>query len=155
MAVEIGVLQPQEWPWLLAHSTETGWAQLTPVQRTETTPQAFTAIVQGMLTQALAAPGSTALVAREQGVPAGYLVVGVLPDELTNAPVGLFVDIYVEPVWRGKRVSSALTAAGEEHCRKLGLRQVRRMVAAHNPQSLRHALADGCQVERYAFVKLL
>jgi GNAT superfamily N-acetyltransferase len=145
----------RDWPWLLARSGETGWAQLTPAQQAETNLEAFRGQVQTMLTQALSVPGSSAQVAREEGTPVGYLVVSVVPDELTQVPVGLFVDIYVEPAWRGKGVSSFLTAAGEGYLRAMGLRQVKRWVAAHNQASLKHALKDGCQVERFQLVKKL
>ena len=144
-----------EWPWVLARSRETGWAQMLPSQQAQTSPDVFAGLVHEMLSQAMGAPGGTILVAREGGVPAGYLAIGVVPDELTRAPTGLFIDIYVAPAWRGRGVSSMLTAAGEGHCRALGLGHVRRMVAAHNAQSLRHALADGCLVERLMLIKQL
>lgn len=153
--MEIGPLTAPEWPWLLARSAATGWAQLTPLQQGAATPAGIAARAEQMLSQALAQPGGAAVVAREQGIPAGYLVAAGVPDELTGVPTGLFLDIWMEPQWRGKGVSSLLTAAGEAHCRALGLRLVRRIVAAHNAPSLRHAAADGCQVERLVLVKAL
>jgi ribosomal protein S18 acetylase RimI-like enzyme len=153
--VVIGVMTAPEWPWVLGRSRETGWAQMLPAQRAQTSPEAFAGLVQAMLGQTLSAPGGSVLVAREDGLPVGYLVIGVVPDELSLAATGLFMDIYIEPAWRGRQVSSMLTAAGEAHCRGLGLSHVRRVVAAHNTQSLRHAMADGCQVERFMLIKQL
>lgn len=144
-----------EWPWVLARSRETGWAQMLPAQQAQISPEAFAELVHEMLTQTVSAPGGSVLIAREDGLPLGYLVIGVVPDELSRAATGLFIDIYVEPAWRGRRVSSMLTAAGEAHCRALGLSQVRRVVAAHNTRSLRHAMADGCQVDRFMLIKQL
>lgn len=108
-----------------------------------------------MLQQALSIPGSVVLVARVQGSPVGYIVITVAPDELTGAPAGLFLDVWVEPHGRGRRICSQLTAAAEAHCRSLGLTVARRVIAAHNMASLRHAEGDGCQVERVVLVKTL
>lgn len=153
--MEIGLLTPQETPWLMDRSVATGWAQLVPQQQAQTTPAVVAAQVQGMLQHSLSQPGSAVLVARENGMPVGYLVVTVVPDELTRMPTGLFIDIWVEPAWRGKGISSQLTAAGESHLKRLGVKAVRRMIAAHNAPSLRHARADGCQLERYMLIKPL
>lgn len=155
MTVEIGALAPQEWQWLVARSIATGWEQLVAQQREQVTPEGFAERVRAMLGRAIAQPGGGALVAREQGTPIGYLVAGVGEDELTGARFGIFGDIFVEPAWRGRGVSSQLTAAGEARLRSLGLQLVRRTVAAQNGPSLRHALADGCQVERYVLIKAL
>jgi len=81
--------------------------------------------------------------------------VALVPDELTGVPTGLFYDIYVEPAHRGTGVSLRLTAAGEAHCRAHGVRVIRRYIAPANTPSLRHALRDGCRVERLALVKVL
>lgn len=148
-------MAPHEWPWLLARSVATGWEQLIPAQQAATTPALFAARVERMLRLAMGLPGGAALVAREQGEPVGYTVVTVAPDELTGTPCGHFVDIWVDPGRRGRGIGHRLTAAGEAHCRALGLPLVRRVVAAHNPASLQHALADGCQVERLTLVKVL
>lgn len=148
-------MSPQEWPWVLARSTETGWAQLPPPLQADGGPQGVVQNVAQMLAQLLQMPGGQVLVAREGGRPVGYLVVGVVPDEITGQPTGLYCDIYVESPWRGRGVSSLLTGAGDAYCRQLGLRHVRRWVAAHNQSSLRHALADGCQVERVGLIKAL
>jgi GNAT superfamily N-acetyltransferase len=134
---------------------ETGWAQVSPLLRETASREATAALVQQMLHMALSSPGSAALVARDGGVPVGYIIVAAVPDELTGMAVGLFVDIYVEPQWRGRGVSSKLTAAGDEHCRSLGLKAVRRHIAAHNEASLGHARADGCEIERIALIKRL
>jgi ribosomal protein S18 acetylase RimI-like enzyme len=153
--VEIGVMTAPEWPWVLGRSRETGWAQMLPSQQAQISPEAFAGLVYEMLAQALSSPGGTVLVARAAELPVGYLVIGVVPDELSHAPTGLFMDIYVEPAWRGRQVSSLLTAAGDGHCRGQGLSHVRRVIAAHNTQSLRHAMADGCRVERFMMIKQL
>ena len=153
--LEIAPMNQQEWPWLLGRSVETGWEQISPVLRPGASREATATQIQRMLRMALSAPGTAALVARSGGAPVGYIVVAVTPDELTGASVGLFLDIFVEPAWRGKGVSSRLTAAGEEHCRALGLTAVRRFISAHNAASLRHARGDGCELERYALLKRL
>lgn len=153
--LEIGPITQQEWPWLWERSMATGWHQLPPEQQAAANPAQVAHQVQQMLGMALSAPGAGVLMARAAGDPVGYLVVTVAPDELTGLPTGLFLDIWVEPAWRGRGISSRLTAAGEEHCRRLGLRLVRRAVAAHNQASLRHALSDGCVVERYILIKAL
>lgn len=153
--MEIGPVAAQEWPWLLTRSVATGWEQLTPVQQAATTPAVFARRVEHMLRLALGLPGGAALVARERGEPVGYVVVTAAPDELTGMPCGLLADIWVEPGRRGRGIGHRLTAAGEAHCRALGLPMVRRVVAAHNRASLEHALADGCQVERLTLVKVL
>jgi len=155
MAVQVGYLTPAEWPWLLACSAATAWAHVDPALRTWVSPQAVAARVELNLRGLLAAPGSAALVARAAGAAAGYLVVALAPDELTGLPVGLFYDIFVEPAHRGTGVSHALTAAGEAHCRAHGARLVRRYVDPGNERSLRHALREGCRVDRLSLVKPL
>lgn len=148
-------MAPHEWSWVQARSLDTGWAQLSPPLRETASRDATAAQIQRMLRMVMAAPGATVLVAREGAVPVGYIIVAVVPDELTGGPVGLFVDIYVEPGWRGKGVSTRLTAAGEDHCRALGLKAVRRVISAHNEASFRHAKGDGCEVERLTLIKRL
>jgi len=155
VAVEVGVMTPLEWPWLAARSAATAWAHVEPALRAWTTPAAVAARAEQNLRALLAQPGSAALVARADGVAVGYLVVALVPDELTGLPTGLFYDIYVEPSYRGTGVSDRLTAAGEAHCRAHGARVVRRFVDPANTPSLRHALRDGCRVERLALVKAL
>jgi len=152
---DIGPMQPHEWTWLLSRSVTTGWAQLTPTQQAAASAVDVAHRVQLMLTRALTAPGATALVAREQGVPVGYIVVSVVPDELTGQASGLFVDIYVEPERRRTGLASQLTAAGEEHLRQLGIREARRWIATQNPASFRHAQKDGCEVEKVMLLKRL
>lgn len=151
--MDIGPLKHAERPWILARSAETGWEQLTAGQQAETTRDQVAKKVRAMLQHALQLPGSTVLVARDAGEPVGYMVVTVAPDELTGKRYGLFLDIWVEPQWRGRGLSSRLTAAGEAHCRARGLTRVRRIIAAHNEKSLRHALGDGCRMERYILEK--
>jgi GNAT superfamily N-acetyltransferase len=118
-------------------------------------PQIVATAAQEMLIDHLRQPGSIGLVARDGGCPVGYLLITVTMDELTRTPMGLFLDIWVDPAWRGRGVASALTAAGEHHCRALGLRFVRRWIAAQNQNSLHHAMKDGCQVELLSLIKAL
>lgn len=153
--MEIGPLTALEWPWLLERATVTGWEQLSPAQQAHATPAQVAAHVQQMLRHALGQPGSLVLVARAQGAPVGYIAVAVMPDELTGLPAGLVLDLWVEPPWRGRGISYQLTAAGEAHCRALGLRSLRRAISVHNVRSLRQALRDGCQVERCLVTKYL
>lgn len=155
MAVEVGLLLPGEWAWLAARSATTALAHVEPTLWAWTTPQAVTARVEQNLRALLGQPGSAALVARADGAAVGYLVVALVPDELTGVPTGLFYDIYVEPAHRGTGVGRSLTAAGEAHCRAHGVRVVRRYIDPANTPSLRHALRDGCRVERLALVKVL
>lgn len=152
---EIGPMQPHEWTWLVSRSLVTGWAQLNPLQQASASAMDVSHRIQAMLTRAVTAPGATALVAREDGSPVGYLIVTVVPDELTGQPSGLFVDIFVEPQWRRTGLAGQLTAAGEEHLRDLGIREVRRWIAYQNPASLRHAQKDGCEVEKVMMLKRL
>lgn len=153
--MEIGALSQQEWPWFLNHSMETGWDSLHPSLRPGAPQSEVLANFRSMALEALQQPGSAVLVAREGSQPAGYLMLTVIPDEWTRRPTGLFYDIWVEPPWRGKGVSTLLTRAGENYFRSLGIRLVRRFVAMHNEQSLRHALKDGCVVERTCLIKQL
>jgi len=153
--MEIGRLAPAEWPWLLARSAETAWRHVAPALRPATTPAQVAARVQGLLVHLLSQPGSIALVAREDGRPVGYMVVAILPDELTGLPIALFYDIYVEPEHRGKGVSRRLTAAGEAHCRALGIRVIRRTVASWNAPSLRLTMSEGNQPEQIGFIKVI
>ena len=153
--VEVGRLAPGEWPWLVARSTETARAHVDPCLRGAVSQEVVAARVQQNLRGLLGQPPNVALVARADGRPLGYLVVAFAPDELTGVPTGLFYDIFVEPSHRGTGISSRLTAAGEAHCRTLGVRLIRRWVAPENQPSLRHALRDGCRVERLSLVKVL
>lgn len=153
--MEIGALSPQEWPWFLAHSMETGWESLHPSLRQGASRDEVLANFRAMATEALQQPGSAVLVAREGRQPAGYLMMTVIPDEWTRRPTGLFYDIFVEPVWRGRGVASLLTRTGENYFRSLGIPLVRRFIAAGNQESLRHALKDGCVVERHCLIKQL
>ena len=153
--VEIGLLAPHEQGWLLERSVETGWSQLSPEQQGTVPQDVVLANARGMVTHALSMPGSAALVARVSGRPVGYIVVVVVPEDLTARLSGLFLDIWVDPDYRGQGLASRLTMAGEEHCRSLGLTRVHRVVAAHNTASLEHARKDGCEVERYLLVKRL
>lgn len=153
--VEIGGITPQEWPWMLARTGATAWAQLSPVLQQSSAPERVASTAQQSLLGVLSQPPNGVLVARVNGRPVGYLVVTFLPDELTGLPTALFYDIFVEPAYRGQGVSSRLTAAGEAYCRSLGVRLLRRYISATNEASLRHAVADGCQPERIGFVKLL
>lgn len=155
MAVDVGFLTPKEWPWLAARSAATAWAHVDPALRHGVTPQAVAARAERNLRALLAMPGSAALVARAGGAPVGYLVVALVPDELTGLPVGLFYDIFVEPAHRGSGISHRLTAAGEAYCRALGARLIRRHIDPGNAPSLRHALREGCRVDRLSLVKAL
>lgn len=153
--VEIGGLLPGDWPWLLSRSAATAWAHVAEALRPGTSPQRVGAQAAQVLRMLLAQPPNAALVVRDRGSPVGYIVVAIVPDELTGAPTGLYYDIFVEPAYRGTGVSSRLTAAGEAYCRALGVRVIRRVVAPGNEASLRHALKDGCQVERISLIKVL
>lgn len=153
--MEIGWMMPADWPWLLARATETGLAQVPPALRPATLPEVVAWQVQTMLHQTLSQPGTAVLVAREGQQPVGYLVVTVVPDDLTAQPVGFFYDIWVDPAKRGSGLSSQLTAAGEAHLKSLGLHLVRRAISAHNTASLRHAMADGCHIDRVSLLKVL
>ncbi len=155
MAVQVGFMTPAEWPWVASRAAATAWAHVDPALKAWVSPQAVAARAQQSLRALLSRPGSAALVAREGGAAAGYLVVALVPDELTGLPTGLFYDIFVEPAHRGSGVSHLLTAAGEAHCRAHGARLVRRYVDPGNAPSLRHALRDGCRVDRLSLVKPL
>ncbi len=155
MAVEVGLLTPAEWPWLAARSAATAWAHVDPALRAWVSPRAVAARAEQNLRALLASRGGAALVARTGGAAVGYLVVALVPDELTGLPVGLFYDIFVEPAHRGTGVSHRLTAAGEAHCRAHGARLVRRYVDPANAASLRHALREGCRVDRLSLAKEL
>lgn len=148
-------MAPQEWPWLLSHAVATGIAQVPPALQPTAAPEAITHQVQSMLLQALSRPGAVALVARTGQEPAGYILVTVTPDDLTGQPMGLFLDIWVEPRWRGTGLSSRLTGEGEAHLRRLGVKAVRRAISSHNAASLRHALSDGCHIDRLSLLKVL
>ncbi|HEY8346464.1 MAG TPA: GNAT family N-acetyltransferase [Symbiobacteriaceae bacterium] len=153
--MEIGLMTPREWPWVLARAVKTGVAQVPPALRSATRPERVAHQIETLLPQVLSQPGSAALVAREGQQPVGYIVVTVIPDDLTGQPLGLFWDIWVEPPWRGTGVSSRLTAAGEAHLKALGLKAVRRAISSHNTASLRHALSDGCHIDRISLLKVL
>lgn len=155
VAVEVGLLTVAEWPWLVSRSAATAWAHVDPALRDRVNPQAVAARVEQNLRALLTRPGSAALVARAGGAAAGYLVVALVPDELTGLPVGLFYDIFVEPAYRGTGVSHRLTAAGEAHCRAWGASLVRRYIDPGNEPSLRHALREGCRIDRLSLVKVL
>jgi GNAT superfamily N-acetyltransferase len=153
--MQIGPLTQAEWPWFLERTMATGWEQMPPAQKETASRQEVANNVREMTAQALSFPGTTVLVAREGGTCAGYLVVTLMPDEWTHEPTGHFYDIWVEPSWRGKGVSTLLTSAGEEYLRSLGCKRVRRFIAVHNAASLRHAQSDGAEPERICFVKQL
>ncbi len=153
MSVNIGLLAQQEVTWLLERSAETAWAQLTPPQQQVASREVVTTNAQAMVTQALATPGAAAFVAREGAEPLGYLLAVVVPDELTGWPTGLFLDVWVDPRYRGQALAARLSAAGEQHLRTLGINTVRRVVASHNEASLRHSYKDGCRVERLVLTK--
>jgi ribosomal protein S18 acetylase RimI-like enzyme len=153
--VELTPLTPQELPWILERSLATAWAHLPPVRQQNSSPQTVAAATHSMLIDSLRQPGSIGLVARDGPNRVGYILITVMPDELTRRPVGLFLDIWVDPAWRGSGLASALTAAGEQHCRSQGLPLVRRWIAAHNQNSLRHAIKDGCQLELHSLIKPL
>ncbi|HLN65256.1 MAG TPA: GNAT family N-acetyltransferase [Symbiobacteriaceae bacterium] len=153
--MEVGPLTANEWSWFLTRSMETGWEQRHPGLREESSRPQVMSNIREMVTQALQQPGATALVARERGQPAGYVVLTLMPDEWTHDPTGLFYDIWVEPEWRGKGVATLLTRSGENYFRSLGLKLTRRFIAAHNAASLKHARADGCEIERLCLIKRL
>lgn len=153
--MEIGWMTPAEWPWLLARATETGLAQVPPALQPTALPEVVAWQVQAMLCQALSQPGAAVLVVREGQQPLGYLVVTIVPDDLTAQPIGFFYDIWVDPSRRGTGLSSRLTAAGEAYLKSLGLHLVRRAISAHNTASLRHAFSDGCHIDRISLLKVL
>jgi GNAT superfamily N-acetyltransferase len=153
--MEIGTLTAQEWPWFLAHSAETGWEQMHPGLRPSASQSEVLANFRAMTTEALQQPGSAVLVAREAGRIAGYIMLTLMPDEWTGRPVGLYYDIWVDPAWRGKGVASLLTHSSEQYFRNMGIKLIRRFIAAHNQESLRHAQKDGCIVERLCLIKQL
>lgn len=153
--MEISPLTAQEWPWFLAHSTETGWEQMHPSLRPGASREQVVANFRAMATEAVQQPGSAVLVAREGGRIAGYIMLTLMPDEWTRHPVGLYYDIWVDPAWRGKGVANFLTRTAEQYFRQMGIRLVRRFISAHNQESLRHAQKDGAIVERHCLIKLL
>ncbi len=133
----------------------TGWEQVNPALRDDAKRQEAMNNIRQTTTQVMQQPATRVLVAREGGQPAGYLVLTVVPDEWTREPTGLFYDIWIEPQWRGRGVSSLLTRTGENYLRTIGVGVVRRMIAAQNGPSLRHAQRDGCEVERLCLIKRL
>lgn len=153
--MEVGPLAEHEVTWLLERSTETGWAQLTPAQQQSVAREVVTANAQAMLTQALGTPGAAAFVLREGNEPLGYVVVVVVPDELTGQPTGLLLDVWVDPRYRGRGLAVQLSAAAEGHLRARGIKTARRLIAAHNEASLRHSFKDGCRIERVIVSKEL
>jgi GNAT superfamily N-acetyltransferase len=153
--IQIGPMTQAEWPWFITSSVANGWDQMPPANRQQANQQQVMRNLYEMTVQALGAPGSTVLVARVDGKPAGYLMATLMPDEWTHEPAGHFYDIWVDPQWRGKGVSTALTRAGEEYFRSLGCRLVRRFIGVHNAASLRHAESDGAEPERICFTKRL
>lgn len=146
--MEIGPLQAHELAWMLARSARTAWEQLTAAEQAGAAPAQVAQQAAAMVAGALGRPGGAALVAREGGQPAGYILVDVQPHEITGAPQGVYLDIWVEPAWRRRGVAGALCAAADQHCRSLGLRQTRRLVSAHNTASLELSLRQGNQIQR-------
>lgn len=157
--IRLRPLVREDLPWVLARAVATGWEQLPPPERLRIPPAAVAGPVRAMVLGALSRPGAGGLVAEAPTAPGdpriGYILYTVLAEELTGLPVGFFLDIWVDPAWRRQGVARHLCHGAEAVLRALGLREVKRSVAAHNHASLALSLQDGARVERLLLTKPL
>lgn len=153
--VHVRMWRPADLPLLTQMAGLTAWELLPAddraVARFELVAQSGAANLQGVLTS----PGGTAIVADVGGQPVGYLLIGLMPDDLTGEPVGYLADIYMQPAWRRRGVSKRLHQAGEQYLRQIGIRKVTNWTHAHNATAIKTQEHHGIRPWRVMLSKRL
>lgn len=139
---------PGELPVLMAHSSQTAWAQLVPRQQ----PADFPATVQRnreMWSHALRQAGIVLVLAKEgHAPPLGYVLLSPQTNPFGGPPELIVLDIWVDPTMRGQGAGRRLLAATEEYGRRLGFTGLVAQIAVHNRASMDLFTRAGYQVER-------
>lgn len=140
---EIRFWRPEDLPELRLFAVVNAWQILPPDDRAVASIAAVAEAAEGNLMRVLGSPGSTAVVAVEDGRPVGYLLIGVHPDDKTGEPVGYMADIYVEPQYRKGGLGARFHDAGEAYLRQIGVRRASLWTHAHNQLGQRSAIKQG------------
>lgn len=135
-------------PIIAAAASQTGWEYLTPAERAVANPQEVAHRASQQIIQSLSMPGTICLVGEEGGQVVAYEIVMVRPDEVSGIVEGLKLDGWVAPTHRGRGINQIMHRAGEDWCRRLGVRRMVVMIAGHNAASLKATDRSGFTTER-------
>ncbi len=100
----------------------------------------------GEMKDYLTAKGKAAFLFLERGCPAGFALCSLRSDYVGGAkysPTGYLEGIYVNPVFRGQKIASALVSACEDWARQHGCREFASDCELGNTQSLAFHLHAG------------
>lgn len=145
---------PEEVPQVLESSIGTTWESMSWGEQATAEYETLGLRVRAIIERILGL-GGTILVAEVEGQVAGYIIIGVLPNDLTGKPEGMIFDTWVHPSFRRQGIGSGLIKAAEDFCRGQGAARATMVVGSHNRQSQGSALKSGYQPERVWFGKTL
>ncbi|MGE5675061.1 MAG: N-acetyltransferase family protein [Mycobacterium leprae] len=130
--VQIRFWQQSDLPYLLQTAGITAW-EITPEDdKTHTTYQRVALNAQRNVIAILSSPYGTAIMAEDDGIPVGFLLLGIQHHHLSGAPRGYTADIYVEPPYRGHGAGKRMHLLGEAYFKSIGLQYITNWTHAHN-----------------------
>lgn len=147
--------RPADFPAIVAAAAQTGWDHLTPAEQSLTTPEDVAHRAYHQTAQALSTPGAACFVAEGGGQVVAYELLLIRADETSGVLEGLKLDGWVHPGYRGRGLNRAMNQAGEDWCRKQGVRRMVTVVAAHNQASLSATEKTGFETVRLIRAKWL
>jgi ribosomal protein S18 acetylase RimI-like enzyme len=147
--------QQSDLPGLLEMSAITAWEIMNPSDKAVARPEVVFANAQRSLVQCLSSPGGTAVVADEGGLPVGYMLIVLRPDEKTGEMQGYLADIYIKPQYRRQGLAKELHRVGEDYLRQLGIRKATNWVHATNPLGKKSSQEKGFRLWGVMLEKVL
>lgn len=147
--------QQSDLPGLLQMSAITAWEIMNSSDKEVARPEVVFTNAHHNLIHCLSSPGGTAVVADDGGIPVGFLLIGLRPDERTGEMQGYMADIYIYPQYRGQGLAQEFHRLGEDYLRRLGIRQATNWVHAQNPLGKKASTEKGFRLWGLMMEKLL
>lgn len=143
----------EELPWIVKCAVQTSADQVVAREAPGGSPEVVAAQACRMYESVLMTPQATLLVAdwppgvRGEG-PAGYALLLPQPNAFTGEREVVIMDIYTNPVLRGRHVGRLLVEKAAEYARSIGCRSLVAQIALHNGPSRRLFERAGFAQER-------
>lgn len=153
--VEVRFWHPADYPYLQQMAIQMTLGITPPDDMQASSVMTIAGAAVGNLQNVLSAPGGTAVVATMQGVPVGFLLVGIQPDERTGESIGYLADIYVAPAARGRGLARQMNDLAEQYLRSLGIQKASAWVHAHNRDGRGTASSFGLKTRAVVLSKRL